>query len=104
MNPLYLAAASMAAACLIGCASTETRLSTPLGPRPGSQVNAGNSGALQVFTAQQRVVDDVKFEEFFAGEESLKLFDELAHTDYTLCTQEGKVLQRVKNSRNSFDP
>jgi hypothetical protein len=91
-------------ACLFGCASTPTRLSEPLGPRPGAPLNANNSGALQVYTAQERILEDMKLEEFFVGEAFRKQLFEPAHTDYDLLTQDGRVLQRVKNARDSQDP
>lgn len=92
-----------AVGCLLGCASSEIRLAAPLGPRPGVAAEAENLGALEVFTARQPVVDDVNFEEFFAGDGFLKDCEDPAHTDYTLCSQDGKSLRRVKNSTHPQD-
>ncbi len=96
-------AAVVAATCLTGCASSEVRVAAPLGPRPNVPPATDTLGALQVFTAAQLVAENVNFQEFFAGEPGLKECEDLAHSDYTLYSGDGRVLRRVKNASNSQD-
>ena len=103
MKSIVSASVCMCAVCLMGCASSETRISSPLGPRPGATTSAEPSGTLQVFSAHQKVDSDINFEEFFAGAEALREFDEPAHTDYSLCSRTGEFLRRVQNARDSQD-
>lgn len=103
MKSIDSASVCICAVCLMGCASSETRVSSPLGPRPGAITSTEPSGALQVFSARQKADSDINFEEFFAGEAALREFDEPAHTDYSLYSKTGEFLRRVQNARDCQD-
>lgn len=77
---LLISATCMAVAFLAGCASSEAKLSSTLGPRPGANTTAESTGTLQVFTAYRKIASEVNFKEFFTGEKALREFDEPAHT------------------------
>ncbi len=103
MKSIASASVCICAVCLVGCASSETRLPSPLGPRPGATTRLEACGILQVFSAHQEMDSDINFEEFFTGEEALREFDEPAHTDYSLRSKTGEFLRRVQNALDSQD-
>jgi hypothetical protein len=97
---------STAVICLVGCAtSAPLTVSGPVGPAPAEHANASGGSALQVYSARSRAPVDVNMEEFFWNNDFGKneFLYEPAHTDYTVYTQDGKVLEHVRNARYPND-
>jgi hypothetical protein len=106
MKYTILIAASNALLCLVGCASpSQLAISDPVGPAPTEHGQAIGNSSLQVYSARVRAVVDPNKEEFLQnndfGKNDFKY--EPAHTDYTICSQDGKVLQKVRNARGPDD-
>ena len=98
---------STAVVCLIGCASAEpVAVSGPVGPAPAGRAQASGRSSLQVSSARVRAPVDVNKEEFLWNNDFGKndFSYEPAHSDYTICTRDGKVLEHVRNARNANDP
>ena len=96
-----------AVVCLIGCASAEpVAVSGPVGPAPAGRAQASGRSSLQVSSARVRAPVDVNKEEFLWNNDFGKndFSYEPAHSDYTICTRDGKVLEHVRNARNANDP
>jgi hypothetical protein len=96
-----------AVVCLIGCASSAPfTVSGPVGPAPAERAKGLGGSALQVYSARVRAPVDLNKEEFLWNNDFGKndFLYEPAHSDYTVCTRDGKVLQRVHNARNPNDP
>ena len=98
---------SSSVACLVGCASTpQIAISEGVGPAPMERAEAPGKSVLQVYSARVKALTDLNREEFLWNNDFGKnaFLYEAAHTDYTICTRDGKVLQRVRNARNPNDP
>jgi len=98
---------SSSVACLIGCASTsQIAISEGVGPAPTGLAEAQGKSVLQVYSARVKAPTDLNREEFLVNNRFGKndFLCEAAHTDYTICTRDGEVLQRVRNARNPNDP
>lgn len=98
---------STAAVCLVGCASAApVAVVGPVGPARTACAKASGRSSLQVYSARVRAPVDVNKEEFLWNNDFGKndFLYELAHSDYTICTWDGKVLQHVRNARNLDDP
>jgi hypothetical protein len=107
MKHVILLAASNALVCLVGCASPSPMvISEPVGPGPAVHGQAIGGTSLQVYSARVRAVVDLNREEFMANNDFGKndFLYRPAHTDYTICTQDGKVLEEVRNARGPNDP
>jgi hypothetical protein len=98
---------SMAVICLAGCASSAPlTVSGPIGPAPTERAKAASGSSLQVYSARVRATVDANMEEFFYDDDFGKndFLYERAHSDYTICSRDGKVLQHVRNARDLNDP
>jgi hypothetical protein len=98
---------STVAVCLVGSAwSSPLTMSGLVGPAPTERAKASASSLLQVYSARVRAPIDVNQEEFLWNNDFGKndFLYEPAHSDYTICTRNGKVLERVRNARNPNDP
>jgi hypothetical protein len=96
-----------AVVCLIGCASSAPfTVSGPVGPAPNEHAKSPGSSALQVYSARVRAPVDLNKEEFLWNNDFGKndFLYEAGHSDYTICTRDGKVLERVHNARSFNDP
>jgi hypothetical protein len=99
-------AASSSVACLVGCASTQhIAVSEAVGPAPTEIAETSGKSVLQVYSARVKAPIDPNREEFLWNNDFGKndFLYEPAHTDYTICTEDGKVLQRVRNARGPQD-
>jgi hypothetical protein len=100
-------AVSSALVGLVGCAAPrQVAISEPVGPAPTVVGQHTGGSMLQVYTARVRAPVDLNREVFmensdFGGND---LLYEPAHTDYTICSQDGKVLEHVRNARSLEDP
>jgi hypothetical protein len=100
-------AASTAVLCMAGYASpTHITVSEPVGPAPTEQARARGGSTLEVYSARVRAPVDVYREEFLWNNDFGRnaFLYEPAHSDYTICDRDGKVLQHVRNARNPEDP
>jgi hypothetical protein len=107
MRYAVLIAAGSALACVVGCASPrEVAIEDPVGPAPLAGTQPAVGSALQVYSARSRSYVDVNREEFMANNEFGKndFLYKSAHTDYTIYSQDGKVLREVHNARGPNDP
>ncbi len=98
---------STAAVCLIGCASAApVAVVGPVGPAPTGRAKASGGSSLQVYSARVRALVDVNKEEFLWNNDFGKndFLYEPAHSDYTICTRDGTVLEHVRNARTANDP
>ena len=104
----YIAAASILV-WLTGCASaSKIVVQDRLGPCHQVPSESVSDGALQVYSARESALLDVNAETFFCNNDYGKndyLYG-TAHTDYTLFTADGTVLEHVRNARshNSAGP
>jgi hypothetical protein len=94
-------------ACLVGCATPQrVAVLEPVGPAPGQTVKSQGDGVLQVYSARKRMPSDVNREVFFEGEDfgenGFLLYP--AHTDYAILSPDGKVLRKVHNAADLYDP
>jgi len=92
---------------LTGCGTTpQIAVLAPVGPNSAAPPEPEHMGVLQVYSARPLAVTDVNFEEFFANDDfgGNEFPVEPAHTDYTICKQDGQVLEHVRNARNLDDP
>lgn len=92
---------------LAGCASAPTvTLREPVGPTPAGQAKAAGQGSLKVYSARQIETSSANDTEWQRDYDfgSRPVPYGLAHTDYTLLTQDGRILQYVRNARNPADP
>lgn len=101
---------SVAAASLLlwvgGCASpTSLTVRQPLGPAPSGESSPVTEGALQVYSARKKAAIDVNRETFFWNQDFGRndFLYESGHTDYTIYSPQGKVLQQVRNARDRND-
>jgi hypothetical protein len=107
MKCANLIVASSAVMCLAGCASpAHVAVSEPVGPAPMAIVNMSAGAQLQVYSARTKAPVDLNKEEFRWNNDFGKndFLYEAAHTDYTIYTQDGKVVEQVRNARNYEDP
>ena len=98
---------SMAVVCLAGCASSAPlTVSGPVGPAPTGSAKAPGGSSLQVYSARERAPLDLNKEEFLWNNDFGKneFLYEPAHSGYTLCSRDGKVIEHVCNARNPNDP
>ena len=98
---------STAVVCLFGCASSAPlTVSGPVGPAPTERAKASASSSLQVYSARVRAPVDLNKEEFLWNNDFGKndFLYEPAHSDYTICTQDGKVFKHVRNAQDPNDP
>ena len=98
---------STAVVCLAGCASSSPlTVSGPVGPAPTERAKAPGISSLQVYSARVRAPVDLNKEEFLWNNDFGKndFLYEPAHSDYTISTQDGKILERVRNARDPNDP
>jgi hypothetical protein len=97
---------SSSVACLVGCASTpQTAISEGVGPAPAERAEASGKSVLQVYSERVKAPTDLNREEFLWNNDFGKndFLCEPAHTDYTICTQDGKILQPMRNARGPQD-
>jgi len=103
VSPMIVSAAVV---CLVGCASSAPlTVSDPVGPAPVERGKAPGSSSLQVYSARVRAPIDPYKEEFLWNNDFGKndFLYEAAHSDYTIYTQDGKLLKDVRNARDSND-
>jgi hypothetical protein len=103
VNVLLMASASL---CLAGCASSsKVTLLEPVGPAPSEHPTAARDGSLQVYSARVNANIGINAEVFLWNIDYGRndFLYEPAHTDYVIYTQDGKVFQRVRNSRGMND-
>ncbi len=74
----------------------------PVGPAPTAEAKPGQDGSLQVYSARQKHDPSYLWDIFVGGANDDAQYDP-AHTDYTICQSDGKVVQRVRNARNPDD-
>ena len=106
MKCKILMVASNALVCLVGCASpSQLAISRPVGPAPIGQGQGTGKSSLQVYSARVRAPVDVYKEEFFWNNDFGKndFLYEPAHSDYTIYSQDGKIVQRVCNAQGPND-
>ena len=92
---------------LAGCASAPTvTVLEPVGPSPARQAKAPGQGSLKVYSARQigtSSANDTEWQwDYDFGSRPVPFG--LAHTDYTILTEDGRPLQYVRNARNPADP
>jgi hypothetical protein len=107
MKYTTLIVASNVLVCLVGCASpSPIAISEPVGPAPTVHGHATGSSSLQVYTARVRAPVDLNREVFMENNDFGRndFLYEPAHTDYSICSKDGKVLQQVCNARGPNDP
>ena len=100
-------AVSTAVVCMAGCASpTQFAVSEPVGPAPTGQAHTLSGSSLEVYSARVRAPVDVYKEEFLWNNDFGRndFLYEPAHSDYSIYTRDGKVLEHVRNARNPEDP
>ena len=92
---------------LVGCASpTKAAVLEPIGPGPARRLQSSGDGRLQVYSAREQAGIDVNIEERLWDNDFGKnefLYDP-AHTDYTIYSEGGRFLKRVRNARDRNDP
>ena len=91
---------------ITGCASAPRVAVLPaLGPRPGLPAGQGD-GFLEVFSARRPAVVDPNAQEFFWNNDfGRNDFLHLpAHTDYSVYSEAGELVERVQNATDSNDP
>jgi hypothetical protein len=92
---------------LVGCASpSPMAVSEAVGPAPAGGEASRGSSALQVYSARLRSPVDLNREEFLANNDFGKndLVYRPAHTDYTIYSQDGKLVREVHNAWGPNDP
>ena len=92
---------------LVGCASpTKVAVLEPIGPRPARRLPSPGDGRLQVYSAREQADIDVNMEERLWNNDFGKneFRYDAAHTDYTIYSEGGKLLKRVRNARDRNDP
>jgi hypothetical protein len=102
-NLILITGASL---CLMGCASSrQVAVLEPVGPAPAGRPGAAREGVLQVYSARQKADVDVNEEEFRYNNDFGRndFLYEPAHTDYTIYTPQGKLVEHVKNARDPED-
>lgn len=101
-------AVSTAVICLAGCASPSLiTLSSPVGPAPTEPAKKASVGSsLQVYSARITVPIDVNREEFLWNNDFGRndFLYGVMPSDYTICTRDDKVLERVHNAGKGNDP
>lgn len=100
-------AAASALVWLAGCASApKIAILEPVGPPPVGQQQVHGPGSLQVYTARQKEPAQVNLSEWSVDYRfrTNPFAYGLAHTDYTICTMDGHILQYVRNATNPADP
>lgn len=105
MKSILLISLTIALTCVLGCTSPQKITSLrSVGPGPSAQAKPQNHGTLQVHSARQQAQLDVHLEVYFSGASFLNEKKCLpAHTDYTVYTQNGQVLEHVRNARHYQD-
>ena len=107
MKYTSLIAISGALVLVSGCASApQVAVLEPVGPAPMGHPKSSAEGSLVVYSARERAPMDINREEWLWNSDFGRndFLYELAHTDYTICMQDGKVLEHVRNARNVDDP
>lgn len=107
MKCASLIVASSTMMCLVGCASpAHLTVSEPVGPAPTAGVIRSGGSQLQVYSAREKAPIDLNKETFLYNNDFGRndFLYEAAHTDYTIYTDNGKVVEHVKNARNYEDP
>ncbi len=107
MNNVKSLIIASTALCLIGCASpARVGLLEPVGPAPAGHDGAPPDGSLQVYSARQRANVDINELEFRYNNDFGRndFLYRPAHTDYTIYSSTGKLVEHVRNAQNRNDP
>jgi hypothetical protein len=107
MRHIFLIAAGDALICLVGCVSPrQTAISEAVGPAPTDDDTLRGESALQVYSAREKVPVDLNEDEFMQNNDFGRgdFFDKGAHTDYSIFSQNGRLLEQVHNARGPNDP
>jgi hypothetical protein len=99
-------ALSSLAGCLAGFASSAPlAITEAVGPAPTEHAQATGKSTLEVYTARVRAPVDLNREVFEWNNDFGKndFLYEAAHSDYTILSADGKVLQQVRNARGPSD-
>ena len=107
MKGIRLVVASNALICLVGCASpTRIAVSEAVGPAPTEQALPAGQSSLEVYSARVRRAYNPNQEEFLMNNDfgTNDFLYRPAHSDYAIYSQDGKLLQQVRNSRGPNDP
>ncbi len=83
-------------------AGSDAQVTSPVGPAPTAQAKPGTDGSLQVYSARQKHDPSYLWDIFVGGVNDDAQYDP-AHTDYTICTPEGKVVEKVRNAHDPND-
>lgn len=99
-------AVAAAAVWLAGCAAVpNVAVIEPVGPAPSENPEAQGDGSLVIFSARTPAVADLNMETWRwnndFGRNEFRY--EPAHTDYTVYTRAGEVVQRVSNAHDLKD-
>ncbi len=87
----------------VGFASgSDAQITSTVGPAPTAQAKPGTEGSLQVYSARQKHDPSYLWDIFVGGVNDNAQYDP-AHTDYTICTPEGKPVQKVRNAHDPND-
>ncbi len=90
---------------LAGCATpSKVTVFEPVGPAPTGQAAVGREGSLQVYSAREEYEPvNINGAVWAENEYSSHLPYERAHTPYSIYTANGKVFEKVRNSRGIND-
>lgn len=109
MKSVLVSTLLLAVIPLAGCASGNSTLALRQtvgpGPAPTGRPVSGKEGALRVFSARQSAYIDLN-EAVFRENNDFGRNDFLyvpAHTDYSIYSQGGRFIERVRNSRDQND-
>jgi hypothetical protein len=93
--------------CVAGCASTpKSALVQPVGPTPAAGPSGPTYGWLQVYSAREPAESDPNRAEWLLDESTYVNDDswhEPAHTDYTVYSQNDRLVERVRNNKQPED-
>jgi hypothetical protein len=106
MTHAYSFAAAGMLVLLVGCATApKTAFIPPVGPAPRAASTGLKNGLLQVYSARQP--SDISLpKEIFCWNDDFGRNDflyEPAHTDYSIYSSDGKLIEHVRNARNYED-
>lgn len=107
MRYAYSFAAASTLFWLVGCVSApKTALVQPVGPAPTAASTGLKNGSLQVYSAREPSDISLNTVIWFWNDDFGKndFLYEPAHTDYTIYSRSGKVLEHVRNARDYNDP
>ena len=88
---------------LVGCASSpRVVVDAPLGPAPVGVAQGTGDGSIVIYSARTPADVDVYMADWRWNNDFGKnaFLYELAHSDYTIYTQNGEVFKRVRNARS----